>query len=117
MGAGCRADRRRAPDPGAPRCMTDIVCYYADLGRNYGPLIERMAASARRVMPDARLVLLTPTETALGKHFDQVCKLPCQTTFENLCMERARAMVSWMVATNDRAIFCDPDVEFRRPVA
>jgi hypothetical protein len=94
--------------------MPDIVLYYADFGRPYLPLIERMTRSARKVMPNARVVLLTPTPSkALGKLFDVTCPIDVETTLDNLCRERARAMVSWMLATGENTIFVDPDIEFR----
>lgn len=94
----------------------DVVCYYADLGRPYGPLIERMVQSAKQAMPGCRTVLLTPfAPYAITSLFDVWVELghPADTT--NLCLERARAMVSWAVVMERRAIFCDPDIEFLKP--
>lgn len=96
--------------------MPDIVCYYAELGRPYTRLLERMTASARRVMPDARLVLITPTGCDAERCFDVVARIEVKTTFDNLCLERARATVSWMLQTGNRTILADPDIEFRNPV-
>lgn len=97
--------------------MVDIVCYYADLGRPYLPLLKRMTESAKDVMPDARLVLLTPTpKDELSALFDGMVSLPSKTNFANLCLERVRAMVSWMLVAENPAIFVDPDLEFHRPV-
>ncbi len=95
--------------------MFDIVCYYADLGRPYEPLIERMTGSARRVMPDARLVLLTPNAgEEIRRHFDTVCQLPPGADETNLCLERVRAVVSWQMVTQRISIHCDPDLEWKR---
>lgn len=98
--------------------MLDVVCYYVDLGRPYGPLIERMTASARRVMPDARLVLLTPNAgEEISRHFDLTCKLPAKADETNLCLERVRAIVSWQMVAQRPAIHCDPDLEWQnRPI-
>lgn len=95
--------------------MLDVVCYYADLGRPYGPLIERMTSSARRVMPDARLVLLTPNAPEkIRAMFDLTCQLPAKADETNLCLERVRAVVSWQMVTQRPAIHCDPDLEWRK---
>jgi hypothetical protein len=96
---------------------TAIVCYYADLGRPYGPLIERMTGSARAVMPDAHLMLLTPTpDTPMRAHFHDVCPVPKQATFQNLCLQRAVAISSWAGQYPGPTIFVDPDLEFLQPV-
>jgi len=93
--------------------MLDVVCYYADFGRPYLPLIERMCASVREVMPDARLVLLTPTpKDELSAPFDTTAPLDIETTHANLCRERARAVCSWAMSAERPAVFVDPDVEF-----
>lgn len=96
----------------------NIVCYYADLGRPYLPLLERMTASAKRLMPKARTVLLTPTpKPELAALFDHTCGIDLETTFDNLCVERARAMVSWMMSPQtEETVFVDPDLEFQQPV-
>ena len=52
---------------------TAVVCYYADVGRPYLPLIEQMTASVKRVIPDAIRVLLTPTQDCkAAPYFDHV---------------------------------------------
>lgn len=94
----------------------DIVCYYADLGRPYRPLIEQMCASARRVMPDNRLVMLTPTPAAfMADCFDDVFPLPKPATAENLCLERARSSTSWGQVTSFPFLLVDPDIVFLAP--
>ncbi len=80
---------------------TEIVCFYAELGRPYLPLIERMTASAKAVMPDVRTVLLTPTPSAkLARLFDQVFVMPVEAKWETLCL--------------DRTIYADPDIVFQK---
>lgn len=101
----------------------DIVCYYAECGRPYAALLERMTASAKRVMPECRTVLLTPTPNCDGpQYFDLVVDMPMvKKADENgvapLSLERCRANVSWLTSTDRPTICCDPDVEFiNRPV-
>lgn len=97
--------------------MTQIVMFYAELGRPYLPLIEAMTGSAKAVMPEATTVLLTPTPSAkLARLFDQMHIMPVTATWENLCLERARCMVSWQCQSTERTIYVDPDVVFRYPV-
>src|SRR5579864_48441 len=97
----------------SPKNMRDIVCYYAHLNRPYLPLLQRMTASAKAVMPDCRTVLLTPTPSPqLGVLFDEMVALEYPATTDNLCLERARAMVSWALATPYPMVFVDPDIVF-----
>lgn len=97
--------------------MLDLVCFYADIGRPYMPLIERMTSSARAVMPDARLTVITPTPTySLTRCFDDVIHYPKLVTAENLMMEVVRAEVSWAVKTDTPTAFVDVDLEFKRPI-
>jgi hypothetical protein len=97
--------------------VIDVVCYYADLGRPYQPLMERMCASAHAVM-DCRTVIMTPTPRDwMGGVFDTV--VPHQSLSykvvnrDNLCQQRAEAMMSWGALCNRETIFVDPDLEFR----
>lgn len=97
----------------------DICVFYADLGRPYQPLIEQMTTSAKRVMPYARTVLLTPTPSkALAACFDKTIDLSgeMQTTEKTVCYDRARSTVSWQAMTQNRTIYADPDIEFHREV-
>lgn len=96
----------------------NIVCYYADFGRPYAPLIERMTKSAKELMPDARTVLLTPTKnTMVQQYFDTIYAIDCQTEIGTLCRERARAMATWMTYMEGGwTVFVDPDVYFRRAI-
>lgn len=97
--------------------MLDLVCFYADLGRPYVPLITRMTETARAVMPDARLVLISPTPAqALQRLFDMVVEYPKAVTAADLMFERVRAQVSWAASCECPTVFVDPDLEFRRPV-
>ena len=71
----------------------DIVCFYAELGRPYLPLIERMTKSAKRVMPYARTVVITPTPSAeLCNLFDNWLDISKEitTTDQTVCYDRAR---------------------------
>lgn len=97
---------------------TDLVCFYADLGHPYMPLLQNMTQSAKRIMPDVRTVLLTPTPSSELSHmFDKVHYLrDMQTTHKTLCFDRARATVSWASLTKNRTIYSDPDIEFHREI-
>lgn len=99
----------------------DVVCYYVDWGRPYGPLLRNMAESAKRVMPECRTVLLTPTPMCDGAaHFDAVYQSPEIKEKDGialLSLSRCQANVSWQAQSQTETIYCDPDVEFlRRPV-
>lgn len=94
----------------------DIVCFYVDLGRPYAPLLQRMAASAHAKIPDARVVLFTDQTTPDPGGFDQVIRYPKVVTRDNLCLERVRLIVSWMLGAQRPTIFVDPDIEFTGPV-
>lgn len=100
--------------------MTDVVAYYADFGRPYAALLERMATSAKRVMPECRTVLLTPTPGCDGaQHFDQVYETdPIDRTPDNVALlsrARCRANLRWLLNTDRLTICCDPDIEFIGP--
>lgn len=102
-----------------PQSPLDIVCFYADLGRPYLPLIETMTASAKRAMPYARTVLLTPTPSdELAVCFDKTIDLSphMKTTEKTVCFDRATTTVSWQAHTESRTIYADPDIEFHREV-
>lgn len=97
----------------------DICCFYADLGRPYLSLIQNMTASAKRAMPDARTVLMTPTPSdELGACFDKVIDLSghMTTTEKTVCFDRATCTVSWQAHAENRTIYADPDIEFHRAV-
>lgn len=94
--------------------QADVVCYYADLGKPYRPLLEKMCASVRKTMPGARLVCMTPTwDGDLGNGFDMIAKCRMPTVADNLCIERVRATCSWATKTDRPVIFTDPDIEFK----
>lgn len=94
----------------------DVVAYYADFGRPYAALLERMATSAKAVMPECRTVLLTPDLGCDGsQYFDLQIDAPLQCPRDGivpLSRERCRANVSWLTQTGRPTICCDPDVEF-----
>lgn len=97
----------------------DVLCFYADLGRPYLPLMQTMTASAKRVMPYARTVLVTPTpDPALSRMFDKTVDVSAhmKTTEKTVCFDRATVTVSWQGQTENRTIFADPDIEFNREV-
>lgn len=97
----------------------DLVCFYADLGRPYLDLMAKMTASAKRVMPYARTVLLTPTPSAeLEALFDKMVDMSAsmKTTEKTVCYDRAVSTVSWQAHTQNRTIYADPDIEFHREV-
>lgn len=94
---------------------TAIVCYYADVGRPYLPLLEQMTVSVKQVIPNAETVLLTPTpDCGAGKFFDHVQAITDRPTTDlNLCQERAIAMTSFMLHKhNCNTVFVDPDLVF-----
>lgn len=98
--------------------MIDVVCYYADFGRPYRPLMERMAGSARQHVPGGRTVILTSTPKPwMADVFDAVAEYKSQSyqsvTPQNLCQQRAEATMSWAVYAERDTLFVDPDVEFR----
>ena len=100
--------------------MIDVVCYYADLGRPYRALMEQMCASAKQHI-DCRTVIMTPTPTDwMAGVFDTVAPHHSQSypqvTPENLCQQRAEAMMSWGAFCNRPTFFVDPDLVFRSAV-
>lgn len=103
----------------APQPDLSIVCFYADLGRPYLHLMARMTASAKRVMPLAETVLITPTPAPeIGGLFDTVVDVSrhLKTTDKTVCFDRACATVSWQRLAERRTVYTDPDIEFHRPV-
>lgn len=97
--------------------MIDVVCYYADFGKPYQPLLERMAASAKRHI-ECRTVILTPTPQPWMKVAFDAVEVPQSTSYprvtrDNLCQQRAEAMMSWAALAKRQAYFVDPDLEFR----
>ena len=88
-----------------------------DLKRPYLPLMQRMCASAKSVMPDCRTILLTQTPSReLTDTFDLTFELPPEGTAATLCRERAIVTASWAYKMDRPCVFADPDIEFRRPV-
>lgn len=101
-----------------PQSQPDIVLFFADLGKPYLQLIARMSQSARRTMPNSRLILLTPTpRKKYTKLFDKIVDLSAEmkVSESTLCYDRVRAMVSWQSMSKTDTIYVDPDIEFVRP--
>lgn len=99
--------------------MTDLVLFYADLGRDYTPLIERMTSSAHKVMPHARRVLITPTpKPEFEPMFDKIVDISAYvtTTDASICYDRVSSIVGWQSQSRVNTIYVDPDLEFIRPV-
>jgi len=88
----------------------DIVCFYADLGIDYYvPLLEKLTASARAVMPGVRLVLLSPSKVP---GFDVTVPMP-KAGEADICYRRAEALASWGSYSPRASVFVDADLEFR----
>src|SRR5690242_21535837 len=97
--------------------LLDIVVYYLDLKRPYGELMRRMCASAKRVMPDCRTILLTQTPLPeLMEIFDDTRQLTPEGTAGTLCRERAVVTASWGYKMQRPCAFVDPDVVFHKPI-
>lgn len=95
----------------------DLVCFYADLGRPYLPLIRRMMLTARAVMPESRMVLITTTPgKELERGFDVVMVVKTETTPQTLCLDKVRSMLTWQAQMDRPCAFVDPDLEFKRPI-
>lgn len=96
----------------------EIVCFYADIGRPYLPLIQRMTQTAKAVMPDCTLTLLTPTPTMeLISCFDRhVYLTDIAAEWETLCFSKSRAIVTWQEQLTEPCVFVDPDIEFKHPL-
>jgi hypothetical protein len=95
----------------------DVVCFYSDLGRPYIPLIENMTRSAKAVMPGCRTILLTPTPyPSLCKLFDYPVELRIETSLRTVCLDKARATITWQSQMDRPCVFIDPDVTFVKPV-
>ncbi len=96
----------------------DVVCYYADFGRPYAALLQRMADSAKRVM-SCRTVLLTPTPGCDGaQYFDLVAETDEVERLGDTALiskARCRANLRWLLNTDRLTICCDPDIEFVAP--
>lgn len=98
----------------------DIVCFYAEIGMGdgYRVLMERMTASAREVMPDARLLLIAPdgVSTDIRKLFDKTARYPDATARDDLIYHKGRAMLTLGLATDNVTAFVDPDIVFQKPI-
>lgn len=99
-------------DPGV-----DLVCYYADFDLPYRENIERLVGSARRVMPEMNLVLLSPNAPLWAEAlFDEHHVTLPMPSIETLMLERLRAHVAWLIGTTRRTVIVDVDIMFRQPV-
>lgn len=101
------------------RSPLNIVCFYADLGNPYFPLLEEMTLSAKRVMPESRTVLLTPTPVPeICDLFDTTVDFSrgMTTTRDTICYDRVRATLAWQNIATEPTVYTDPDISFRRPV-
>jgi len=104
--------RPNRSDPGI-----DLICYYADFGLPYRDAIERLVATAREVMPEMNLVLLSPNAAAWCIDlFDEHHVTPNMPTVDTLMLERLRAHISWFIGTTRRTVVVDVDIAFRHPV-
>ncbi len=72
-----------------------LVCFYTDIGRPYLPLIHAMTQSAKRVMPDCKITLLTPTPSKeLMGFFDETVHLKIDSSWKTICYDKSRAMAA-----------------------
>jgi len=95
--------------------VIDVVCYYADFGRPYEPLLERMFTSARRVMPGCHTAFLTPTPRPwMHDMAAEVIALQAEPNLMTLARDRAVAMTSLMVVAKRPVLLVDPDIAFQR---
>lgn len=99
----------------------DIICFYAEMGggASYVPLIERMTASARKAMPDARVLLMAPEPfpaDEIAHKFDKILRYPDAPTADDLIYHKGRAFLTAALGTKNTTVFVDPDVEFLAPV-
>lgn len=106
----------------APICFTggkkstvDVVCYYADFGLPYREHVIRHARSIKRVMPEARSILLTPNAVDLSPYFNHVIVTETPAKWETLMADRTLAHIRWAIGTERRTIFCDCDLEILKP--
>lgn len=94
----------------------DVVLFYNDFGRPYLPLIERLVQSAKVQMPECRTVVMTMTPSKkLFKLFDHPIHIVSEPNAKTVCLDKARAIVTYMAQADRPVIFTDPDVEFVRP--
>lgn len=95
-----------------------VVCYYADIGRPYLPLIQDMNRTCKAVMPGVERVLLTPTPSAeLAKAgFTTIVELKVDVTEKTICYEKVRAIITWQRQATAPIAFVDPDLLFQRPI-
>lgn len=97
---------------------TDIVCYYAENGLPYLPLMRRMYESAHDIMPDVSVKIVTPTpDEKFLEIFDEMVVVKASNDrkiSQRLCLEKVRSMATYMIKFQRRTIFIDPDVVFHQ---
>jgi hypothetical protein len=95
----------------------NIVCFYTEIGRPYLPFIQRMTESAKRVMPESKTILLTPTPSKeLNACFDEVLQLKIDSSWKTICFDKSRAILTWQLQSKEPTVYLDPDIEFRFPL-
>lgn len=101
---------------GGKKSTVDVVCYYADFGLPYREHVIKHARSVKKVMPDARSVLMTPNAVDLSPYFNHVIVTEKPAKWETLMADRTLAHIRWAAGTDRRTIFCDCDLELlKRP--
>lgn len=100
---------------GGKKSTVDVVCYYADFGLPYREHVINHARSVKKVMPDARSILLTPNAVDLSPYFNHVIVTETPAKWETLMADRSLAHIRWALGTNRRTVFCDCDLELLKP--
>lgn len=100
---------------GGKKSTVDVVCYYADFGRPYREHVIKHARSVKRVMPEARSILITPNATDLSPYFNHVLVTEQPAKRETLMADRTISHIRWAAGTDRRTIFCDCDLELLNP--
>ncbi len=100
---------------GGKKSTVDVVCYYADFGLPYREHVIRHARSVKRVMPEARSILLTPNAVDLSPYFNHVIVTEKEANWETLMADRCLAHIRWAAGTDRRTIFSDCDLELLKP--
>lgn len=100
---------------GGKKSTVDVVCYYADFGLPYREHVIRHARSIKKVMPEARSILLTPNAVDLSPYFNHVIVTEAQANWDTLMADRTIAHIRWAVGTDRRTIFTDCDLELLKP--
>lgn len=99
---------------GGKKSTVDVVCYYADFGLPYREHVIRHARSIKKVMPEARSILLTPNAVDLSPYFNHVIVTEQEAKWETLMADRTMAHIRWAIGTDRKTIFSDCDLEMLR---